>query len=76
MYLCIGCSGVVVLVVKEVVLMGTDMHFLSESMEKQKGSLAIETLNEVIRILEDDRPFKQKRIDDVVLDYRAKRKRF
>lgn len=49
--------------------MGTDMYHLSNSINRENGILAENILNRIIDVLDDDKPFKEKRIESIVNEY-------
>lgn len=53
--------------------MGVDYYYLSESINKENGSLAQNILSEIIDVIEDDKGFKEQRIERIVDRYQRER---
>ena len=54
--------------------MGVDYYYLNKEIEKRKGTLARKTLQEIINILDDDKPFKEQRIKRITEKYQTDKK--
>ena len=54
--------------------MGCDMHFLEERVRKHNGGLAQKVLSEIIDVIDDDKPFKEARIERLVDKYKNNKK--
>ena len=50
--------------------MGCDLYFLEEDVEEYNGSLAQKVLSEIIDVIDDDKPFKEARIERLVDKYK------
>ena len=53
--------------------MGVDYYYLSESINEENGSLAQNILSEIIDVIEDDKGFKEQRIERIVDRYQRER---
>ena len=50
------------------------MHFLEERVRKDNGGLAQKVLSEIIDVIDDDKPFKEARIEKLVNEYQNNKK--
>ena len=57
-----------------VINMGCDMHFLEERVREHNGGLAQKVLSEIIDVIDDDKPFKEARIERLVDKYKNNKK--
>lgn len=53
--------------------MGADLYWLGKSIAKENGALAQGILSDIIDIIEDDKPFKEQRIEKKVELYKERR---
>ena len=53
--------------------MGVDYYWLSKDIEEENGRLAQRVLSDIIDIIEDDKPFKEQRIEKKVELYKERR---
>ena len=56
--------------------MGADYYWLSKNIEEENGRLAQRVLSDIIDIIEDDKPFKEQRIERTVEVYKSERDDF
>ena len=50
--------------------MGCDLYFLGKDIDKHNGALAQNVLSEIIDVIDDDKPFKEARIERLVDKYK------
>ena len=50
--------------------MGCDLYFLEKDVRKHNGGLAQKVLSEIIDVIDDDKPFKEARIERLVDKYK------
>ena len=53
--------------------MGCDLYFLEEDINEENGNLAQNILSEIIDVLDDDKAFKEQRIEKLVEKYKNSR---
>lgn len=49
--------------------MGADLYFVEKNVNKHNGALAQNILSEIIDVIDDDKPFKEQRIEKLVDKY-------
>ena len=54
--------------------MGCDLYFLEKSVREHNGGLAQKVLSEIIDVIDDDKPFKEARIERLVNEYQNNKK--
>ena len=54
--------------------MGCDLYFLEKDVRKHNGGLAQKVLSEIIDVIDDDKPFKEARIERLVDKYKNNKK--
>lgn len=54
--------------------MGCDLYFLEKDIEEDNGRLAQNVLSEIIDVIDDDKPFKEARIERLVDKYKNNKK--